>query len=158
MRTIGQSKSKSFTKPQLNDYLSDETIVDISCGDSHSLALTKSGFVYAWGWNKSGLIGNRSNIEVQLIPVKINGFNSEKIIQISCEKFQSLALSVKGHVYSWGFKQYKSLDNNHWKWLTKFFRLNKRMSSRPKRILLKGNDIFITKISCGEDYSLLLSK
>jgi alpha-tubulin suppressor-like RCC1 family protein len=43
------SKSKNFNKPQLNDYLSDETIVDLSCGDSHSLALTKSGFVYAWG-------------------------------------------------------------------------------------------------------------
>jgi E3 ubiquitin-protein ligase HERC4 len=45
-------------RPQLNQYLSDKQIIDICCGESHSLALTNSGEVYAWGDNELGQIGN----------------------------------------------------------------------------------------------------
>ncbi|KAG0231599.1 hypothetical protein BGW42_008750 [Actinomortierella wolfii] len=34
-----------------------ETICSLSCGSEHTLALTKSGKVYAWGWNEHGNCG-----------------------------------------------------------------------------------------------------
>jgi len=35
--------------PQKIDTLNKEFIVKLSCGDSHSMALSKEGSVYAWG-------------------------------------------------------------------------------------------------------------
>lgn len=35
--------------PQKIDSLNKEFIIKLSCGDSHSMALTKEGLVYAWG-------------------------------------------------------------------------------------------------------------
>jgi alpha-tubulin suppressor-like RCC1 family protein len=72
-------------KPELNEYLSDKQNIDICCGENHSLVLTNSGEVYAWGGNVDGQIGNGRNSfsECQSIPIKVNGFNNEKVIQIS---------------------------------------------------------------------------
>ncbi len=70
-------------KPELNKHLSDRKIIDICC---HSLVLTIDGEVYAWGWNYSGQVGNRSSGAkvCQLIPIKLKGFNDEKVVMISC--------------------------------------------------------------------------
>ena len=35
--------------PTLIEFLEHETMIDIMCGDSHALALTKEGKVYGWG-------------------------------------------------------------------------------------------------------------
>jgi alpha-tubulin suppressor-like RCC1 family protein len=43
--------------PELNELLSDLNITVIKCGAYHSLALTQSGEVYAWGNNYWGQIG-----------------------------------------------------------------------------------------------------
>jgi alpha-tubulin suppressor-like RCC1 family protein len=36
------------------------------------------------------------------LPIKLNDFNDEKIIAISCGFRHSMALTDCGHVYSWG--------------------------------------------------------
>lgn len=35
--------------PVFIDFLSNERIIDINCGDSHMIALCESGKVYGWG-------------------------------------------------------------------------------------------------------------
>jgi alpha-tubulin suppressor-like RCC1 family protein len=87
-------------KPKINEYLINEVIVDMSCGAYHSMVLTQNSDVYAWGHNHCGQIGNRSEELFQLIPIKLNDFNDEKVIAISCGFNHSLALTDCGHVYS----------------------------------------------------------
>jgi len=36
-------------KPQLNYFLCDKLVIDIKCGNEHTLVLTSNGQVYAWG-------------------------------------------------------------------------------------------------------------
>jgi alpha-tubulin suppressor-like RCC1 family protein len=48
-----------------------------------------------------GQIGNGCN-DNQLIPIKVKGFNNERVVMISCGYFHSMALTECGHVYSWG--------------------------------------------------------
>jgi alpha-tubulin suppressor-like RCC1 family protein len=51
-RVLGNGKNDhNIYKPELNEYLSDKQIIDICCGFAHSLVLTNSGEVYAWGNN-----------------------------------------------------------------------------------------------------------
>ena len=47
-------RDETFNKPEVNEYLIDKHIIQISCGESHSLVLTNEGEVYGWGDNSSG--------------------------------------------------------------------------------------------------------
>jgi hypothetical protein len=141
------SQDESYRKPILNQYLKNEFVVDISCGVQHSLVLTNCGEVYAWGSNYYGQIGNGCNSD-QSIPIKVKGFNNERVVMISCGGWHSMALTECGHVYSWGANYYGQLGigNNH--------------SNEPKFVAVVDENkcnVFIEKISCGLDHSLLLS-
>lgn len=65
----------------------------------HSLFLTGEGFVYACGWNISGMLGLKDNSN-RLVPTKI--YDLPPAIAISAGALHSLVLSADGSVYSFG--------------------------------------------------------
>jgi hypothetical protein len=141
---LGNGKSDNNTyKPVLNEYLRTENIIDICCGFEHTLAITTSGQVYAWGRNDWGQIGNQS-YKNQLTPIRVIGFQTEKVIMISCGLSQSMALTESGHVFCWGRNDGQLSNSNNYK-------LNK-----PSIVIL-SNEISFKKISCGSDHNLLMS-
>jgi hypothetical protein len=110
--------------------------------------LTNCGEVYAWGSNYSGQIGNGNNSD-QLIPIKVNGFNNERVVMISCGWFHSMALTECGHVYSWGWNEFGQLGIG-----------NTVSSNEPQFVAVSDENkcnVFIEKISCGYAHNLLLS-
>jgi alpha-tubulin suppressor-like RCC1 family protein len=142
------SQDESFHKPILNQYLNHEFVIDISCGVLHSLVLTNCGEVYAWGWNIQGQIGNGCNSN-QYLPIKVKGFNNERVVMISCGWHHSMALTECGHVYSWGRNDCGQLGIG-----------NTVKSNEPKFVTVIDENkcnVFIEKISCGSYHSLLLS-
>jgi hypothetical protein len=76
-------------------------IEKISCGYGHSLLLSSDGFIYVFGRNKSGELGNQKE-ENQLSPQRIK--IETKFIDISSRwnKCVSIALSQDGIYYIWG--------------------------------------------------------
>jgi alpha-tubulin suppressor-like RCC1 family protein/tRNA A-37 threonylcarbamoyl transferase component Bud32 len=137
----------SYHKPKLNQYLNNEFVIDISCGVNHSLVLTNCGEV-AWGSNYYGQIGNGCNAN-QLTPIKVKGFNTERVVMISCGWRHSMALTECGHVYSWGENYCGQLGIG-----------NTVNSNEPKFVAVideNKHNVFIEKISCGSEHSLLLS-
>ena len=104
-----------------------EPIAKAICGPNHTLVLTTSGSVYAFGENKFGQIGNGTTDD-QHIPIKINKSpNSPKIREIitNSDNDLSIAVSVDNKIYCWGLvKNQKFL--------------------RPKRIVdkMNGNSLF----------------
>ncbi|HEY6437935.1 MAG TPA: hypothetical protein VIY47_15200, partial [Ignavibacteriaceae bacterium] len=142
------SRDQSYHKPKLNEYLNNEFVVDISCGAVHSLVLTNCGEVYAWGENLCGPIGNGCN-DNQSIPIKVKGFNNERVVMISCGSIHSMALTECGHVYSWGNNGCGQLGIG-----------NTVHSNEPKFVAVIDENkcnVSIEKISCGSNHSLLLS-
>jgi alpha-tubulin suppressor-like RCC1 family protein len=142
------SKDKRYHKPILNQYLDNEFVIDVSCSAYHSLVLTNCGEVYAWGDNYFGQIGNGC-YDSQLIPIKVKGFNNERVVMISCGWNHSMALTECGHVYSWGYNRNGQLGIG-----------NTVNSNKPKFVAVIDENkcnVFIEKISCGSYNSLLLS-
>jgi hypothetical protein len=127
----------------INEVFSDLNIDAIKCGEKHTLVLTSSGEIYSWGDNEYGQVGS-DDYEDQLIPVKLDCFNNEKVVMISCGVWHSMALTECGHVFSWGYNNSGQLGHG-----------NTTSSYTPKQIELEG--IIIDKISCGAEHSLLLS-
>lgn len=84
-----------------------ENVKNVSFGLSHACAVTESGELYGWGKNNYGQVGNGGLGNVY-IPVKIpfDGYNDVGAIKdISCSGNNSLALSAKGKVFSWGYNE-----------------------------------------------------
>jgi alpha-tubulin suppressor-like RCC1 family protein len=80
----------SNNKSEFHEVLCGLKINDLKCGFSHTLALTSSGEVYAWGRNECGQIGD-GLYDHQMTPTKLNGFHNEKVVMISCGRSHSMA-------------------------------------------------------------------
>ncbi|MFA5119199.1 MAG: autotransporter-associated beta strand repeat-containing protein [Candidatus Omnitrophota bacterium] len=83
------------------------SISQISAGDAHSLALANSGFVYSWGYNNEGQLGNGTVIDAHS-PVRVlsgeqgNGVYLQNVSNISAGAAHSLAIASGAYVFSWG--------------------------------------------------------
>jgi hypothetical protein len=76
-----------------------EPIKMSAAGQSHVLALSESGNVYAWGSGEYGQIGNgikSSSQSPQLV------LFDKKVEQISCGRYHSMAVTREGILYAWG--------------------------------------------------------
>jgi len=80
-----------------------DAVVAIAAGDSHSLAVTRDGTVYAWGFNYYGQLGDGTTME-QHSPVQVSSLRG--VMAIAAGASHSLALrtdgSLSGDVWAWG--------------------------------------------------------
>ncbi len=76
-----------------------ESIVAVSAGGYHSLALKSDGTVWAWGGNGFSELGDGTYIDRQ-VPVQVIGLDS--VIAISAGGIISMALKSDGTVWVWG--------------------------------------------------------
>lgn len=74
------------------------TIVSVSAGAAHNLALDDTGQVWAWGDNAYGQLGDATNTDRKL-PILL-GLTS--VVQIAAGSHHSLALRSTGELYVWG--------------------------------------------------------
>ncbi|XP_047530126.1 RCC1-like G exchanging factor-like protein [Vanessa atalanta] len=86
--------------------LGKEKIVDICCGQDHSLFITESGNVYSCGWGADGQTG-LGTYENQGFPAAVKGdITSEKIVKVASTADCVLALNDKGELFGWGNSEY----------------------------------------------------
>uniref|UniRef100_A0A6B2L9K2 RCC1-like domain-containing protein n=1 Tax=Arcella intermedia TaxID=1963864 RepID=A0A6B2L9K2_9EUKA len=69
----------------------------------HSIAITSKHQIYIWGYNDYGQLGRPINGETNWIPTQITSFlGKNRIIDIGCGNYFSMALTNDGLLYSWG--------------------------------------------------------
>ena len=102
------------------DLPEDFTYVQVSAGDDHSLALGSDGYVYAWGNNSNGELGNNTTSN-SLVPVRVRDpakptdtSKGLQATQVSAGRGwgHSLAVGSDGYAYAWGYNDYGQLGNN----------------------------------------------
>ena len=78
---------------QISDTDSDPIITQISCGDSHTSALSSKGEIWSWGTGPQ--LGLGTGVTPVATPRKVQGLVGRKVLQISCGANHSLALVKK---------------------------------------------------------------
>ena len=106
-----------FTPTDITRYFNleaEDKIIQVSLGDQHSSALTSSGRIFTWGSNSYGQLGDGTT-EAKFTPTDITSyFNLEaddKIIQVSLGSNHTSAITLKGHIFTWGVNWYGQLGD-----------------------------------------------
>jgi alpha-tubulin suppressor-like RCC1 family protein len=95
--------------------LSGKTIIAVSCGTYHTIALDSVGQVHTWGYNQYGQLGNNNQVSQSKIPIAISTFGSisgKTVISVACGQFHTMALDSTGIVHAWGYNINGQLGNN----------------------------------------------
>ncbi|XP_071352005.1 probable E3 ubiquitin-protein ligase HERC6 [Trachinotus anak] len=87
-------------------------VVQVACGNSHSLALTKGGDVFSWGLNSHGQLGLGKNVPQQLTPVLVCALSGVAVTQIAAGATHTLFLTLSGLVYCCGANKSGQLGLN----------------------------------------------
>lgn len=102
-------------EPTAVEALANETVVLVSSGTSHTLALTADGQVYAFGSNTDGQLGSPDALEDDgsparrsTEPVLVEGL-PDNIVSVTADTKTSYAVTADGRVFGWGESRYGQL-------------------------------------------------
>lgn len=103
----GHGEIKTQMKPKLIESLRGVNVIDVACGENHSIILTDTGNVYATGANEYGQIGVGPFHPCFIDPCYIDepcliDFDGCRIKKIGCGENFSVALDVDGHLHLFG--------------------------------------------------------
>ena len=76
-------------------------MASVAAGNQHSLLVTTSGSVLAFGRNLDGQLGIGSRKEAKL-PTLVGGLKDDIVLEVAASGDFSLAMSDAGSVFAWG--------------------------------------------------------
>jgi len=123
---LGSDKNPNELRPTeiTNFEENEDDIVSLAAGKQHSLALTKSGSVLAWGANSSGQIGNNGHELFYTKPQEVKAYEKSSadqtytkqslrnIVAIQAGDLHSVALKADGTVWTWGSNEFDQLGQH----------------------------------------------
>eukprot|EP01022_Parablepharisma_sp_SALTPOND_P022116 TRINITY_DN4439_c0_g1_i1.p1 TRINITY_DN4439_c0_g1~~TRINITY_DN4439_c0_g1_i1.p1 ORF type:complete len:1185 (+),score=97.20 TRINITY_DN4439_c0_g1_i1:1377-4931(+) len=77
-------------------------ILDLSCGMSHSLAITADGRAFVWGANNYGQCGLDLSVHAVAKPTLVDGLLLTTLKAAACGGAHNIVISQNGEAYSWG--------------------------------------------------------
>jgi alpha-tubulin suppressor-like RCC1 family protein/uncharacterized protein (DUF2345 family) len=103
---IGEGLSGGSTPTQI--LVAGPRVKAVATGEHHTLALTSTGAVWAWGENENGQTGVGTvgptgwvtDIPVSYLPVQVDGILP--VVAVAAGAYHSLALDSGGTVWAWG--------------------------------------------------------
>ena len=90
--------------------MSDYKVIDVACGDLHTVFLTENDGVFATGYNGNGSLGDNTATS-RTSPVKVNLY--EKIIRVFAAYRSTYFLTENNEVYACGYNNYGQLANGN---------------------------------------------
>lgn len=93
-----------FSVPKAIDFFSKSSfkVVAVSCGKTHSLALTNYG-VYVWGSSRYGQLGLGPKRTSTQRPTLVPKLSDQVIVDIAAGQYHSVALDSQGRIWTWGW-------------------------------------------------------
>ncbi|XP_058402336.1 probable E3 ubiquitin-protein ligase HERC6 [Diceros bicornis minor] len=145
---IGEFKEINFTPKKIKT-LTDIKIIQVSCGDYHSLALSEDGQVFSWGKNSHGQLGLGKTFPSQNSPQRVTSLEGIPLAQVAAGGAHSFALSLCRTSFGWGSNSAGQLalsGNNV-----------PAQSYKPRSISALRN-LGVIYISCGYEHTAVLTQ
>ncbi|XP_063153507.1 RCC1-like G exchanging factor-like protein [Candoia aspera] len=89
----------------------EDRVVQVACGQDHSLFRTEKGDVYSCGWGADGQTG-LGHYNIVSVPTKLGGdIAGVRIAQVATYGDSCLAVSETGELFGWGNSEYLQLTS-----------------------------------------------
>jgi len=132
--------------PKMIKTLATKHVIQVACGQYHSLVLTNVGELYSWGCNSHGQLGLGTTGSPEKMPCQIKSLQGIPIAFIACGGNHSFAVSRSGAVFSWGKNSFGQLGLGD-------------MKDRPYPTLLRSIRFQrVAYVSCGMDHTAALTR
>ncbi|XP_011299545.1 uncharacterized protein ca [Fopius arisanus] len=118
-------------------------VLSVSCGRNHTLAVTNNG-VYAWGGSQYGQLGLGRVLQCPS-PELITSLAQEVIVDAVAGQYHSVALTMDGRVFTWGWGVHGQLGHGNTK--------EKNVPTLVESLL----GIVIRTIAAGHAHTIVLS-
>ncbi|XP_059722895.1 protein RCC2 isoform X1 [Haemorhous mexicanus] len=164
---LGHGDTKRVEAPRPIEALGGEAIVAAACGRNHTLALTESGSVFAFGENKLGQLGLGNQTDAVPSPTQIL-YNGQPISKLGCGAEFSMVMDCKGNLYSFGCPEYGQLGHNSdGKFIARAQRIEYDCELLPRRValfvertkdgqVLPVPNVVVRDVACGANHTLVL--
>eukprot|EP00891_Asterochloris_glomerata_P007758 jgi/Astpho2/7758/Aster-07597 len=157
---LGHGDCSDVFLPQPIKAISGIEIVEVACGDTHTVAISAEGRLYSFGRNQNGQLGlgtshdalSPSLIEALKGSVVDFAVQDQRVISVACGAEHSVASVESGEVYAWGWGRYGNLgdgDRSDRQGHTDFCCMSKYLPSKVEGI--QGQKMHI--VSCGWRHS-----
>ncbi|KAA0721992.1 putative E3 ubiquitin-protein ligase HERC3 [Triplophysa tibetana] len=137
--------NKSTVCTPLKD-LANRHVIQITCGDQHSMALTQEGQMFVWGENSHGQLGLGEGRSRSQTPQRVQCLDGVPLAQISAGGDHSFVLSLSGVAFGWGKNSSGQLG------------LGDTTDRHVPTVLKSLNGKKTQLISCGGEHTATLSK
>ncbi|XP_056109531.1 probable E3 ubiquitin-protein ligase HERC3 [Rhinichthys klamathensis goyatoka] len=126
--------------------LENKQVIQIACGDQHSMALTRDGQLFVWGDNSHGQLGLEKEQSSSLSAQRVESLDGIPLAQISAGGDHSFVLSLSGVVFGWGKNSAGQLG------------LGDTTDRHVPTVVNSLNRKKTVSISCGGEHTATLSK
>ena len=99
---LGHGNRQDQLLPKKVEAFAGRSVIAVSTGAYHNLALTAGGNVWSWGNGGFGKLGHCDE-QRQLLPKQIEAFADQRVLAVSAGWEHSLALTADGAAWSWGY-------------------------------------------------------
>ena len=124
-------------------FLQSANIIDIACGNNHTMILTDRNKLYTCGSNYYGQLGNGTNTDTNTF-IEINPSVNGNPISIACGANHSIVLTDTYKIYGCGINNYGQLGNG-------------TINNSNIFIPIIIDNIIPRSIHCGYDWTLVIS-
>ncbi|KAD6795539.1 hypothetical protein E3N88_06435 [Mikania micrantha] len=91
--------------PEKASIIGGEKMVLVACGWRHTISVSSSGDLFTFGWSKYGQLGH-GDFKDHLVPHKLQALQGHFISQISGGWRHTMALTLDGKLYGWGWNKF----------------------------------------------------
>ncbi|XP_044155075.1 probable E3 ubiquitin-protein ligase HERC4 isoform X2 [Bufo gargarizans] len=144
---LGFSITEDYIRvPRNIKSLSDVQIVQVACGQKHSISLSRGSEIFVWGDNRYGQLGLGCELKKETTPRPLKSLSGIPFHQIAAGGAHSFALTPSGAVFGWGRNKFGQLG------------LNDDRDRYCPCLLKSLRSQKIVHICCGEDHTAALTK
>eukprot|EP00033_Pygsuia_biforma_P002197 GCRY01002435.1.p1 GENE.GCRY01002435.1~~GCRY01002435.1.p1 ORF type:complete len:616 (+),score=164.16 GCRY01002435.1:108-1955(+) len=98
---LGHGDESGCRLPKVVEALLGHDVVRVSCGGSHTAALTQSGRLFTWGAGRNGRLGHGHERD-RHTPLLVKGCRDTQVLSVACGDYHTVAVAKGGQAYTFG--------------------------------------------------------
>jgi len=124
-----------------------QEVLQVAAGEYHSAVVTRSGYLYTWGYGANGRLGLGTNRD-SFKPCRVKGdLVDEKVVHVSLGESHTVCITALGALWTWGCGRQGRLGHN-----------TEEDLELPRRVYRRLQDVAVVEAAAGFLHTVCVSR